>query len=124
MALFVDFVFAETTPFLGKFNFNPQLKARAPEDFEEPLPDYPQVIVVPGTLLGQWEDELKAVLQRKHFDVFSYGSGVSGHQAFWDKDGPYHKSNQPESRRVIIIPHSVSRLIFLLPPVTQLRPDI
>jgi SNF2 family DNA or RNA helicase len=72
------------------------------------IPNRPVLIIIPGTLLSQWSTEFKLLVNPKAFDVFVYGLSGQSPKAFWANDGPYLKSNQPASRRVIIASHSVS----------------
>lgn len=73
----------------------------------EQIPCYPHLIVVAGTLLSQWESELKILIKPQTFDIFTYGSGKKFHQNFWSPVGPFHSSRQPMSRRIIIASYTV-----------------
>ncbi|TEB03945.1 hypothetical protein FA13DRAFT_1569793, partial [Coprinellus micaceus] len=71
-----------------------------------PLPSYPTLIVVPGTLLGQWENELKVAFKPKCVDILLYGTGLEEHKAFWSSSGAYAKSVHPPHSRIILASHS------------------
>ncbi|KAF8808358.1 hypothetical protein BYT27DRAFT_7097080 [Phlegmacium glaucopus] len=66
------------------------------------IPSHPHLIVVPGTLLSQWEVELKTLIKPHTFDIFLYGSGKSLHESFWSPGGPFHSSRLPMANRIII----------------------
>jgi hypothetical protein len=85
--------------FLGK---NPYL---GENDVE--IPSYPHLIVVAGTLLSQWESELKTLIKPQTFDIFIYGSGQKFHENFWSLAGPFHSSKHSMCNRIIIASHSV-----------------
>ena len=72
------------------------------------IPNRPVLIIVPGTLLNQWSTEFKLLVNPKAFDVFVYGVTGQSPKAFWADNGPFLKSNQPLSCRIIIASHSVS----------------
>lgn len=73
-----------------------------------PLPELPHLIVVPGTLLSQWEGELKTVFKRGTVDILVYGTRKAARERFWAPDGPFHASKHV-SNKIIIASHSVSR---------------
>ncbi|PPQ80636.1 hypothetical protein CVT26_007424, partial [Gymnopilus dilepis] len=68
------------------------------------LPALPHLIVVPGTLLGQWERELKVLLKPGSFDIFVYGSGRD-YQGFWGESEAFSKSLHT-GNRIVIASHS------------------
>ncbi|TFK59812.1 hypothetical protein BDN72DRAFT_780239 [Pluteus cervinus] len=70
------------------------------------LPDFPHLIIVPGTLLVQWELELKGVGKPAAFDLFVYKANRDFHKAFWAEGGPWALSEQPMFRRIILASHS------------------
>lgn len=70
------------------------------------LPKLPHLIVVPGTLLGQWESELRVILKPGSFDIFVYPSGKDIQGAFWDSSNLFSQSVHT-SNRIIIASHSV-----------------
>ena len=71
------------------------------------LPLLPHLILVPGTLLSQWEHELKVAFKPKTFDIMLYGLGEKQHEHFWAEDGPYHSSKHKEFNRIILASQSV-----------------
>lgn len=84
----------ESNPYLGK-NTN------------EKVPSHPHLIVVAGTLLSQWEAELKTLVQLQVFDIFIYSSGKKFHRDFWSPEGPFHSSRHNMSNRIIIASYTV-----------------
>jgi len=72
------------------------------------LPQLPHLIVVPGTILSQWEVELKTLFLPQSVDIFVYTGGKS-RAAFWAADGPFHSSKLELGYRIIIATHTVSR---------------
>lgn len=96
---------SEASPYLGADNT---------------LPNSPHLIVVPGTLLSQWEAELKTLFNPKYFKVLLYGTGKSVHDSFWSEDGPFHNTKKEVSANVVILAsHSVS-IHFDVHPLSQL----
>lgn len=85
-------IFLENKPYLGENN---------------KIPSYPHLIVVAGTLLSQWESELKILIKPQSFDIFIYGSGKRYHENFWSPTGPFHSSKHPMSNRIIIASYTV-----------------
>ncbi|GLB33117.1 putative helicase [Lyophyllum shimeji] len=85
---------------------NPYLGAHAT------VPDLPHLIIVPGTLLSQWETELKVVLKPKSFDILMYGTGKAAHEQFWAPNGPFHTSKHKPSHRIIVASHSALQQDF------------
>jgi hypothetical protein len=77
---------------------------------KDAIPCLPHLIVVPGTLVGQWEQELKVVFQPNYVDILVYGAGLAQHQYFWSDAGPYKQANHPASSRIILASHSVRLL--------------
>jgi hypothetical protein len=72
------------------------------------FPDHPHLILVPGTILGQWESELKITLRPKAFDLFIYTSGKGFREEFWSAEGPFTQSIHSPANRIILASHSVS----------------
>ncbi|KAH6893874.1 P-loop containing nucleoside triphosphate hydrolase protein [Coprinopsis sp. MPI-PUGE-AT-0042] len=65
----------------------------------EPLP---HLIIVPGTLMAQWEHELKCFFRWKFVDVLLYKSGLKAHREFFRPDGHFLSSPYPPSHRIVI----------------------
>lgn len=86
-------------------------------------PSRPHLIVVPGTLISQWEHELKCFFKFKFVDLFLYPSGLPYHREFWKPGGIYESSAQPPCHRIIIATLSVSirrgTCLFAHSPVCQ-----
>ena len=79
------------------------------------IPRLPHLILVPGTLISQWLDELYTLYAPGSVDVFVYPSSVQEQELFWAPDGPFYSSRHEMSNRIILAPHSVrSSLTFLL----------
>ena len=68
----------------------------------------PHLIVVPGTLVSQWEQELKVAFQPNYVDILVYGAGLAQHEYFWSDTGPYKQAKHSASSRIILASHSVS----------------
>ena len=77
------------------------------QDYKE-LPPFAHLIIVPGTLLSQWENELKILFKPKMFEILLYGTGAKCHESFWAPNGPYHASKQKPYSRIILASQSVS----------------
>ncbi|KAJ3548525.1 hypothetical protein NMY22_g1227 [Coprinellus aureogranulatus] len=84
----------------------PLVESRPFINQHNPLPSLPILVLVPGTLLTQWETELKVALKPRCADLMVYGSGHTNHKEFWSSDGIYASSNHPEHRRIILASHS------------------
>jgi hypothetical protein len=84
---------AESNPYLGE---------------SKVILDLPHLIVVPGTILGQWEDEIKVLFKPKSFDILLYGTGKAVHDQFWAVDGPFYTSKHKPRNKIILASHSVS----------------
>ncbi|KAF9470046.1 hypothetical protein BDN70DRAFT_940144 [Pholiota conissans] len=70
------------------------------------IPSLPHLIVVPGTLLSQWVDELHILFNPRAVDIYMYPTSKDERQKFWATDGPFHSSNHQLSNRIILAPHS------------------
>lgn len=79
------------------------------------IPDLPHLVVVPGTVLAQWEQEIKTLFRPASVDVLIYGTGVAQHTAFWSQSGAYHSSKHRPINRIIVASHSVG--MFFIKPV-------
>jgi hypothetical protein len=75
------------------------------------IPNRPHLILVPGTILGQWESEIKMVLNPKAFDLFIYTTGKAFREEFWSDEGPFSQSKQPAVNKIILASHSVRHLL-------------
>ena len=71
------------------------------------LPERPHLIIVPGTLLAQWEHELKVVFKRNSVDIMTYGTTQPQRQEFWSEHGVFQSSKQPKYLQIILASHSV-----------------
>ena len=71
------------------------------------VPNRSHLIIVPGTILGQWESEVKTALNPKAFDIFVYTMGKAFRQEFWSCEGPFARSKQEPVYKVILASHSV-----------------
>ena len=91
------FYFADENPFL---------------QVSDKLQDLPHLVIVPGTVISQWERELKILLKPNMFDILVYGSGKSLHEKFWADEGPYHSSKLSPCHQIIIAPHSIGCFPF------------
>ena len=84
------------------------------QDYEQ-LPSFAHLIIVPGTLLSQWENELKILFKPKMFEILLYGTGAKCHESFWAPDGPYQLSKQRTYSRIILASQSVSHCSPVFP---------
>ena len=71
------------------------------------VPNQSHLILVPGTILGQWELEVKTALNPKAFDLFVYTTGKAFREEFWSSKGPFAQSKQQEVNKIILATHSV-----------------
>lgn len=70
------------------------------------LRDTPHLIAVPGTLLAQWESELRLWFLPKKVDIIIY-SGKMQHDDLWGSDGLVTISKHKRSNIIILATHSV-----------------
>jgi TATA-binding protein-associated factor len=99
--MLINYNSSEASPYLGS---------------DKTLPNSPHLIVVPGTLLSQWEAELKTLFNPKYFKVLLYGTGKAVHDSFWSEDGPFHNTKEQVCANVVIVAsHSVSSKIVCHP---------
>jgi SNF2 family DNA or RNA helicase len=76
---------------------------------DKTLPNLPHLVIVPGTLLSQWEAELRTLFNPKFFKILMYTPGKALREDFWSEDGPFYSTRQKLASNVIIIAsHSVS----------------
>lgn len=95
MLIYIYFL-TETLPYLGE---------------ERSLPNLPHLVIVPGTLLSQWEAELKTLFKPKCFKILMYAGGVGKalREEFWSEGGPFHSTSQKLASNVVVVAsHSVS----------------
>ncbi|RXW12083.1 hypothetical protein EST38_g13772 [Candolleomyces aberdarensis] len=76
------------------------------------VPSLPHLVVVPGTLIRQWEHEIQCFFRKGSVDIFIYGTRFADHEAFWSQDGVFHSSNQPPSHRIILTSQSALQQDF------------
>ncbi|KAJ2914050.1 hypothetical protein MD484_g6375, partial [Candolleomyces efflorescens] len=76
------------------------------------IPNLPHLVVMPGTLLRQWEHELQCFYKSKSVDILIYGTTPEEHADFWRPDGIYHSSRLPPSHRIILASHSALQRDF------------
>lgn len=79
------------------------------------IPCLPHLIIIPGTLLAQWGDELRILFGANVVDIFKYPNTKPEREMFWAPDGPFHSSRHPLSSRIILAPHTV-----IIPPFLML----
>ncbi|KAF8889787.1 P-loop containing nucleoside triphosphate hydrolase protein [Infundibulicybe gibba] len=77
------------------------------------IPKLPHLIVVPGTLVSQWEQEAKKFLLPKKMDILIYTAAKGQQQVFWSKSGPLANSKHEEQQKLIIASHSALQSDFL-----------
>ncbi|KAH6905687.1 hypothetical protein BKA70DRAFT_1225396 [Coprinopsis sp. MPI-PUGE-AT-0042] len=79
------------------------------------IPSSPSVIVVPTTLVKQWESECKMFFAPRKVAIFVYPTSAAQREQFWVKDGPYHSCTVPESHRIILTSQSTLQQDFSSP---------
>lgn len=72
------------------------------------VPSLPHLIVVPGTLVKQWEKELKTFFQPRKVDILVYHASKEARIEFWQEGGVYASSNHSLHQRIILASESVS----------------
>ncbi|KAF9470773.1 hypothetical protein BDN70DRAFT_939435 [Pholiota conissans] len=120
----------------------PLFEARPYLAGEKEIPSLPHLVLFPGTITSQWFDELRILFQPGFVDLFVYPTPKEERLAFWDENGPFHRSKHALSNRIILSPHStmtkeygslhqvpekkISDLPWDIPPLLplKLRPDI
>lgn len=75
------------------------------------LSNTPHLIAVPGTLLAQWESELRLWFLPKKVDIVIY-SGKMLHDDLWGADGLVTLSKHKRSSVIILTTHSVMPFYF------------
>lgn len=75
---------------------------------QKELPSLPHLILAPGTLIPQWESELKSLFIPHSFSILVYGVGKQAHADFWAPDGAFHTAQGNASQKIILASHSVS----------------
>ncbi|KAH6908973.1 hypothetical protein BKA70DRAFT_1479770 [Coprinopsis sp. MPI-PUGE-AT-0042] len=76
------------------------------------IPSSPSVIVVPTTLVKQWESECQMFFAPRKVAIFVYPTSAVQREQFWMKDGPYHSCTVPESHRIILTSQSTLQQDF------------
>ncbi|EAU80360.1 hypothetical protein CC1G_12776 [Coprinopsis cinerea okayama7 len=66
------------------------------------LPALPHLILVPPTLLGQWEHELKCYFRPKSVEILVYGRNASESGSFWSAGGPFQSSKHHPAHKIIL----------------------
>jgi SNF2-related domain len=75
-----------------------------------PVPDLPHLIIVPGSVLQQWQMEIKKFFTPESVDVFVLPTAKDTATKLWTDS--WAKSVQPMYRCIVIMAHLV-RLLFL-----------
>lgn len=78
------------------------------------IPLIPHLILVPGTLIAQWLDELRILFTPNSVDIFIYPGTEEERDMFWAPKGPYHSSRHFPSNRIILAPHTVTIPLSLM----------
>ena len=74
---------------------------------EKEIPNYPHLILAPGTLIAQWEHELKVFFLPRKVDILTYTGKKAEHQEFWGDTGPFKTSKHDDHQKIILASHSV-----------------
>jgi len=70
------------------------------------VPNRAHLIIVPLTMLRQWESELKVFFQPKTIEIYVYPMKEEEQKEFWT--GRWDKSQMPLVARIVLVSHSVS----------------
>ena len=70
---------------------------------EQRIPHLPHIIVVPGTLLSQWIDEIRTVFTPKGIDMFTYPMPKEEREFFWKADGHFAATRHSLSSVIIFV---------------------
>ena len=100
--------------YLGIFSAADSSTERLPYLGEDKqLPSLPHLIIVPGTLLSQWEGELKTLFWPKFFQILIYPAGKGMREHFWSAKGPFHgRKLRLPSNMIIVASHSICYLLL------------
>jgi TATA-binding protein-associated factor len=70
------------------------------------IPNRAHLILVPLTMLRQWESELKVFFQPKTIEIYVYPIKEEEQKEFWT--GRWSASQMPLVARIVLVSHSVS----------------
>ena len=74
------------------------------------IPDLPMIIVVPVSLLQQYQDEIRRYTQFAHIDLAPYQGFVDSRKTFWT--AAWKQSNQPNIRKILLATTTVECLLL------------
>ena len=88
--------------------------------------DRTNIVVLPQSLLLQWEQEAQVFFPRDKFGIFRYPASEDERKGFWEKNSPWSTSPLPKSHRIILTTQSVStmRTSAHSPPCSHHVPDL
>jgi TATA-binding protein-associated factor len=81
-------------------------------DESKRVPSLPHLVVVPLTLMGQWEKEIKTFIQPHKVDIFLYHANKQARTQFWGSEGPYQKSKHEPHQKWIIATENVRHILL------------
>ncbi|KJA20680.1 hypothetical protein HYPSUDRAFT_203649 [Hypholoma sublateritium FD-334 SS-4] len=84
----------------------PILRERPYLGKEKQIPHLPHLIVVPGTLMSQWIDEIRTLFAPKGIDILTYPMAKDERQFFWGPNGPFASTNHSPSSIIIFVTQS------------------
>ncbi|KJA17089.1 hypothetical protein HYPSUDRAFT_206460 [Hypholoma sublateritium FD-334 SS-4] len=84
----------------------PILRERPYLGGEKHIPHLPHLIVVPGTLMSQWIDEIRTLFAPKGIDILTYPMAKDERQFFWGPNGPFTATNHSPSSIIIFVTQS------------------
>ncbi|KJA15384.1 hypothetical protein HYPSUDRAFT_207935 [Hypholoma sublateritium FD-334 SS-4] len=84
----------------------PILRERPYLGEEKQIPHLPHLIVVPGTLLSQWVDEIRTLFAPKGIDILTYPMAKDERRFFWGPNGPFAATNHSPSSIIIFVTQS------------------
>jgi len=79
----------------------------------EGIPDGPHVIVVPGTLISQWKDELMLWFLRHNIEILVYVGGDKAREEFWSENGPWQRRQLTGRQTVLLVSHTVCHILLI-----------
>lgn len=75
----------------------------------EKIPNLPNLILAPGTLIAQWSDELRFLFSPEAVNILLYPTTREERKLFWAPEGTFAIASRAFLTRIIILaPHSVS----------------
>ncbi|KAF8869441.1 P-loop containing nucleoside triphosphate hydrolase protein [Infundibulicybe gibba] len=77
------------------------------------IPGRPHIVVVPVTIVGQWEQEFKTFFLPKGMDILVYPGSKLQQEEFWGESGPLAKSKHDKQQVIILATQAALQSDFL-----------